>query len=126
MKSGRLTIDTLAGSEWVLRAWSWNEPAQLTPEVTLKLDGSRLVGNAGCNNYFAAVTSGGAPGDIKVGAVGSTRKMCPEAAMTVEQRFLQQLGGATRLQFVGGQLALSYAKPDKTAGVMLFDRRAAR
>ncbi len=126
VKTGRLTIDTLAGSEWVLRAWSWDEPAPLAPPVTLKLDGSRLVGNAGCNNYFAAVTSGGAPGDIEVGAAGSTRKMCPEAEMTVEQRFLQQLGGATGLQFVGGQLALSYAKPDKSAGVMLFDRRPAR
>ena len=126
VKTGRLTIDTLAGSEWVLRAWSWDEPAPLAPPVTLTLDGSRLVGSAGCNNYLAAVTSGGAPGDITVGAAGSTRKMCAEPEMAVEARFLQQLGGVTRFSFVGGQLALSHAKPDTSAGVMLFDRRAAR
>jgi heat shock protein HslJ len=106
VKSGRLTIDTLAGSEWALRAWSRDEPAPPAPPVTPTLDGSRLVGNAGSNNYVAAVTSGGAPGDITVGAAGSRRKVCSDPERAAEARFVQPLGGITRFSSVGGQLAL--------------------
>jgi heat shock protein HslJ len=126
VKTGRLTLDTLAGTEWVLKSWAWDEPAPAAPEATLKLDGTRLVGSAGCNSYFAQVTPGDSPGGITIGQAGSTRKMCPEAEMAVETRYLQQLGGVTQLRFVAGQLALTYAKPDKSIGVMLFDRRLAR
>jgi heat shock protein HslJ len=123
-KAGRLSIDAIGGTEWVLRGWAWDEPAPPDPEVTLKLDGTRLVGSAGCNTYFAQVQAGDAPGDLEVGPAGATRKMCPERAMSVEARFLQQLSGVTRLRFVAGQLALSYAKADLSSGVMLFERRA--
>jgi heat shock protein HslJ len=126
VKTGRLSLDTLAGPEWVLKSWTWDEAAPATPEVTLKLDGARLAGSAGCNNYFAGVKAGASPGDLEVGPAGSTRKMCPDAEMVVEQRFLAQLAGVNRMRFVAGQLALSYQKPDKTSGVMLFERRAAR
>ena len=126
VQTGRLSIQTLADTEWVLRAWAWDEVAPASPEVTLTLDSGRLAGSAGCNNYFAPVKAGDSPGDVKVGPAGSTRKMCPEAEMAVETRFLQQLGGVTRMRFVAGQLALPYTKTDAASGVMLFDRRAAR
>jgi heat shock protein HslJ len=126
VKTGRLALDTLAGTEWVLKSWAWDEPAPAAPDVTLKLDGPRFVGSAGCNNYFAAVKAGGSPGDVKVGTAASTRKMCPEAEMAVEQRFLEQLAGVTQLRFVAGQLALPYTKQDKSFGVMLFERRSTR
>lgn len=125
-KTGRLSVEVLAGAEWVLRAWAWDEPAPATPEVTLKLDGGRLAGNAGCNGYFGPVKAGGQPGDVTVGPVGATRKMCPEPAMTVETRYLEQLGGVRQIRFVAGQLALPYARKDRSSGVMLFDRRAAQ
>jgi heat shock protein HslJ len=124
--TGRLSVEVLAGAEWVLRAWAWDEPAPATPEVTLKLDGGRLAGSAGCNGYFGPVEAGSQPGDVTVGPLGATRKMCPEPAMTVETRFLQQLGGVQRIRFVAGQLALPYTKKDGSFGVMLFDRRAAQ
>lgn len=126
VKTGRLSLDTLAGSEWVLTWWAWDEAVPATSEVTLTLDGSRLVGTAGCNNYFAPVKSGDAPGDVSLGPAGTTRKMCPGPVMAVETRFLRQLNGVTQVRFVAGQLALTYAKADRTFGVMLFDRRAAR
>ena len=125
-RTGRLSIETIAGAEWVLKWWTWDEAAPATPEVTLRLDGGRFTGSAGCNNYFAPVQSGGAPGDITVGPAGATRRMCPELEMTIESRFLRQLGGVAQLRFVAAQLALSYAKPDGTIGVMLFDRRTTR
>ena len=123
-RSGRLSVEALAGTEWVLRAWAWDEPAPAKPEVTLKLDGNRLVGGAGCNNYFATVKGGDAPGDLRVGPAGATRKMCPETEMAVETRFLQQLGGVRQMRFVAGQLGLSYQK-GQAFGVMLFERRVA-
>jgi heat shock protein HslJ len=126
VKTGRLSLDTLAGTEWVLTWWAWDEAAPATPEVTLKLDGTRLVGSAGCNNFFAQVTPGDSPGDITIGPAGSTRKMCPEAEMAVEQRFLERLAGVTQIRFVAGELALPFAKQDATHGVMLFESRTAR
>ena len=126
VKTGRLSLDTLAGTEWVLKSWAWDEPGPAAPEVTLKLDGTRFVGSAGCNNYFAPVEAGDSPGGIKVGPAGSTRKMCPDPAMSAETRFLQQLNGVAQLRFVGGRLALPYTKPDQTFGVMLFERRTAQ
>jgi heat shock protein HslJ len=123
---GRLSIEALAGSEWVLRSWAWDEAAPAAPEVTLTFDGNRLAGNAGCNAYFAQAKGGEQPGALNIGPVGATRKMCPEPAMAAEARFLRQLGGVSQLRFVAGQLALQYAKPDHTFGVMLFDRRAAK
>jgi len=92
--------------------------------VTLKLDGNRLVGSAGCNNYFALAKPGGSPGDLKVGPIGTTRKMCPEAEMAVEKRFTQQLAGVNQVRFMAGQLALPYTGKDQSFGVMLFERRA--
>jgi heat shock protein HslJ len=126
VKTGRLSIDALAGTEWVLRSWGRDEPAPASPEVTAKFDGLRLAGSAGCNNYFAQLAAGDAPGDLEVGSPGATRKMCPEAEMAVETRFLEQLAGVTQIRFVAGQLALPYTKQDKSNGVMLFDRRAAQ
>ncbi len=52
--------------------------------------------------------------------------MCPDAEMAVEQRFFAQLAGVSQMRFLAGQLALSYVKPDKALGVMLFERRAAQ
>jgi heat shock protein HslJ len=121
--TGRLSLEALAGNEWVLRNWAWDEPAPTAPEVTLALDGARLVGGAGCNNYFAPVKAGQQPGDLEVGPVGTTRKMCPDAAMAVEKRFTQQLAGVRQLRFTGGRLALPYAMKDNSFGAMLFERR---
>lgn len=124
--TGRLSRDTLAGVEWVLRAWAWDEPVPAEPAVTLRLDEDRFVGSAGCNSYFASVTTGDMPGDLRVGAVGATRKMCPEPEMAVEHRFMRQLEGVRQLRFVAGQLALPYTIESGAFGVMLFDRRPTR
>lgn len=122
--AGRLSLETMAGSEWVLRSWSRDETAPATPEVTLRLDGARLVGSAGCNAYFANAQAGGSPGDVTVGPVGTTRKMCADTEMAVERRFTQQLAGVRRIGFMSGRLALSYQNADESFGAMLFERRA--
>jgi heat shock protein HslJ len=122
-RTGRLSLDTLDGAEWVLRGWAWDEPAPPSPELTLQVDGTRLVGFAGCNRYHAPAKAGRQPGDLKVGPVAATRKACPESETAAETRFLRQLAGVSQMRFAAGQLALSYANKDKSSGVMLFERR---
>jgi len=123
--TGRLTLDVLGSGEWVLRSWTFWEPAPAEPEVTLSYADGRLAGAGGCNRYFAGVTArdGDMPGDITVGPAGSTQMACPDPLMQVEDRFLKQLGGVNKFGFMAGQLMLGY-QLDGTYGVMLFDRRA--
>ncbi len=121
----RLGLETLAGAEWVLRWWSWTEPAPLAPEVTLRFVDGRFAGTSGCNRYFAAATPGQSPGDVAVGAAGATRMACPEPVSAVETRFLAQLQGVKKFNFVATQLALTYEK-DGAFDVMLFSGRTPR
>jgi len=121
--TGRLTLDTIGGGEWVLRSWTFWEPAPAEPEVTLSYADGRLAGTGGCNRYFADAKAGDMPGDLTVGPAGSTRMACPDPLMQVEDRFLKQLAGVNKFGFMAGQLMLGY-QLDGAYGVMLFDRRA--
>ncbi|BAP41103.1 META domain-containing protein [Pseudomonas sp. 21LCFQ02] len=56
--------------------------------MTLGADG-RAYGNAGCNHWFAAYTLQGQL--ISFERIGKTRKLCVEALMEQEQRFLETL-----------------------------------
>lgn len=66
--------------------------------ITLGSDG-RAYGSAGCNHWFASYTLDG--DKISFAQAGSTRKMCPPAAMEQEARFLQSLPTITRWDFSG-------------------------
>lgn len=115
----RLSAAALTDREWVLTQWAPDEPAAADPRVTLSHSDGRLAGFAGCNRYFTAIEEGEHPGAIRLGPVGSTQMACPEDAMAVEQRFLTQLQGAQRFDFLYGDLLLTYS--DETAsGVMRF------
>jgi heat shock protein HslJ len=117
---GRLTLETIGGSEWVLRAWNLNDSAPAEPNVTLAVKDGKFVGVSGCNRYFAAVKLGAMPGDVTVGAVGATRMACSEERKAIESRFLKQLAEVKKFGFMVGQLALSYEAAG-VWGVMLFD-----
>jgi heat shock protein HslJ len=119
---GRLSLDTIAGREWVLEEWDRDEAAPGAPPVTLSYDGGRFVGNGGCNRYFAPATPGSSPGDVSVGAVGATRMFCPDPASTIEARFFKQLAAVRKFGFPSGKLALTYEVEGKP-GVMLFKER---
>lgn len=121
---GRLSLDTIGGTEWVLRSWSWNEPAPSEPRVTLRFKDGRLVGTAGCNRYFAPVRAGELPGSVTVGPAEATRMTCVAPAMVVEARFLGQLAGVTKFGFMATRLALTYRRPGGV-GTMLFERATA-
>jgi hypothetical protein len=121
-RPGRLSLDAIGEIEWVLREWSWDEPAPMVLEITLVCQDGRLSGSAGCNNYFGSVKDMDTPGEVKVGPMGSTQMACAEDVMAAELRFLQLLGGVKQYSFIAGQLALSYQN-NGDWGVMLFDGR---
>lgn len=124
VRTGRLSLATLAGSVWVLRAWDLTEPAGSEPIVTLVYDAGRFAGTGGCNRYMAGVTAGDVPGQVMVGPLAGTRMACPEPQSSVEARFLEQLGGARTFGFMLGRLAISYARGDGSRGTMLFEARS--
>ncbi|WP_028241181.1 META domain-containing protein [Stutzerimonas azotifigens] len=89
------------------------EPTRLQPEVTyiaewvgdapvigrhpLSLvlgDDGRAFGSAGCNHWFGSYSLEGER--IRFSELGSTRKLCAEAIMRQEQRFLDTLGQVER------------------------------
>jgi heat shock protein HslJ len=119
-KTGRLSLDTISGTRWVLRDWDLDSPAPSLPEVTLQYEEGRLAGNGGCNRYFATVSQGPSAGDLSLGPVGATRMGCPDAVMAVESRYLGLLGNVKKFGFVAGKLALSYEN-DESVGVLLFE-----
>jgi len=120
----RLSLDTLAGSEWVLRAWDLDDPAPGDVEVTLAYAPGSFAGGSGCNRYRTPVTAGEAPGAVIVSPLAVvTRMACPERQSAVEARFLKQLRGVKTFGFLLGQLAVTYEQ-DGRRGTMLFDGRA--
>jgi heat shock protein HslJ len=120
---GRLSLETLAGSEWVLRSWAWGDPVTAGIEITLGVSGGRLAGRAACNRWFATATAGDSPGDVTIGAAGATKMACPDSQMAAESRFLRRLATVRKYSFVAGQLALGFREGD-TMGTMLFERVA--
>jgi len=65
------------------------------PEMSI--DGGRLRGDTGCNAVSAAVTL--TEGQIDIGDVNSTLRLCQGEAGEVETRFLRALVGATSVSF---------------------------
>jgi heat shock protein HslJ len=124
-KPARLSLETIGNTEWILRSWDSKQPAPTRPAVTLVFKDGRFTGSSGCNNYFAPVKEGKIPGDVEVGAAGTTRKSCPANEMSVERRFLEQLVRVRKFGFLVTQLALSWEK-DGVWKTMLFDKRQPR
>ena len=121
-KPGRLTLEAIGNTEWVLRSWDLKEPAPKQPTVTLVFKDGRFAGSSGCNSYFAPAIEGTVPGDVEVGPAGTTRKSCPDNEMAVERRFLDQLARVKKFSFLATQLALSWEK-EGVWKTMLFDKR---
>jgi heat shock protein HslJ len=118
-----LSLDALAGTDWILRAWDEGEPTPDEPQVTLTYRDGRFTGTSGCNRYTAAASAGDAPGDLAVGPIGTSRMACPDSQAAVEARFLKQLARATRFEVQPGRLALSYEKEGGAGGTMWFEER---
>jgi heat shock protein HslJ len=124
--TGRLSLQTLAETEWVLRAWDLDEPAPAGIEVTLTYQQGAFAGRSGCNRYTAAAAAGDVSGTVMVSPAAGTLRACPEPQSAVEARFLKQLGGVRTFGFLLGRLAVSCEREGGGRGTMLFDTREHR
>jgi len=121
-KTSRLSLQSIAATEWVLWQWGWNEPASAKPEITIRYVDGQFIGSGGCNRYFAKASEGDIAGDISVGQIGSTRMSCNEQTMLLENRFFTQLGSVKKFGFMLGKLALTYQRGG-SQDMMLFEER---
>ena len=120
--SEAVTLDQVAGTEWVLRWWDRQEPALLTSEVTLSYVDGQFVGSNGCNNYFCGVEAGAGPGEITVSIGGATKKFCPDPAGEIEMRYARLLQAVNHMAIKGGELELAY-EFEGNEGAMIFKAR---
>jgi heat shock protein HslJ len=120
--TGVLSLDVLAGKEWVLAQLEHDKPVPVQPEVTLVFDAERVTGKSACNRYFAGVTAGDMPGELAVSQAGGTRMACPGEIMDLERSYLEALGNVSRFSFLAGKLVLAWQKDDVT-NTMLFVSR---
>lgn len=71
---------------------------------TLNIEGEKINGNAGCNNYFGTAKLDASTGSFSAGQMGSTRMMCDN--MSVEQNFMDMMGKANKYVVSGNTLEL--------------------
>lgn len=71
---------------------------------TLNIEGEKINGNAGCNNYFGTVKLDASTGNFTAGQMGSTRMACDN--MNVEQNFMDMMGKANKYVISGTTLEL--------------------
>ena len=98
------TMDDLIGGTWVLTnigSLSTSKDVQTT--ITFGED-NQISGSTGCNRYFGSFELN--EGSFSVSGIGSTRKMCPEKAMTQEQNFILTLEGANSIKMFGDNLVI--------------------
>ena len=119
MAQGGTVDDALVGTAWLaddIGGRGVVDRVQSTLEFTKP---GQAGGLAGCNRYFGPMILEG--NTISFGNLASTRKMCPESVMGQEQRFLQALSMAKRLELTHeGQILQMYA--DDGAPVLRFSR----
>ena len=94
----------IQGIEW--RAVSVAGRAPVATHIpTIKIDGARAAGNAGCNSYGADVTITGTT--IKVSQLMQTEMACADAtAMDIEGVFVAALAAATTIETRDGKLVI--------------------
>lgn len=93
-----------AGAEWVLEDLNGTGVVDHL-QTTLLFDGrDRLSGQGGCNRYMAQAQL--ANNRLTVGAIASTKKLCPPAVMDQENRYFQALQNAERVRLDGAFLLI--------------------
>ena len=117
--TGTLSLDTLAGTNWVLTHLNRNEPISEEAEISLVFGEGQISGKSACNRYSAGVEQGEAAGDLRIGPAMGTRMACPGELMDLEHKFLDALTHVTGFSFLAGKLALT-SENDGNRSIMLF------
>lgn len=74
-------------------------PNQEFPFIGFDTKTGKVYGNSGCNRLMGSFDVNAKPGQIDLGALGSTRMMCPD--MTVEKNVLAALGQVKKYKQLG-------------------------
>jgi len=120
---GRLSITDLAGVDWVLIEFDWNDPVPADIDITLRFEGDRIGGKSACNQYGGSVIAGRLPGAMTVELpMISTMMACPPPTDEFEQRYLEKLQGVTQFSFLSGNLTLTW-RTYEHYGTMIFAPR---
>lgn len=90
----------------------WNTESEHEQYVRFQADGS-VTGNSGCNRFFGAYEI--VSDIIRVGALASTKRACPDQIMQSENAFLDALKKSEKFKIVSGtnQLVLFGADGSK-------------
>ena len=83
-------------------------PNQEFPFIGFDTKTGQVYGNSGCNRLMGSFDVNAKPGQIDLGALGSTRMMCPD--MTLEQNVLEALNKVAGYETVGEDVALNDAE----------------
>lgn len=118
--TGKLSLNILDGSNWLLTHINRQEPLPDDAEVTLSFNTGQISGKSACNRYSAGIEEGDNPGDILIGPTMGTRMMCPDHLMSVESLYLKALSQATSFSFFSGSLTLNGQDEDGKPFSLLF------
>jgi heat shock protein HslJ len=108
----RAGAQAFTGTEWILEDLG-GEGVVGRVETTIAFgDAGRVAGNAACNSYSG--TARMTESKVKFGPLRTTRKMCPQAVMNQESKYLKALESAERIEIEGPYLLIhgrTSAKP---------------
>ncbi|MFG3404389.1 META domain-containing protein [Streptomyces sp. NPDC048142] len=99
----RWTVTTLLSGETATSVPA-DLPKERVPRLTFSEDGT-VRGDSGCNSFRGRAAVKGST--IVFGPAVATRKMCPEAEMTVERAVLAALSGPTTYTIKGSTLTVT-------------------
>lgn len=89
---------SISNTKWVLA----DNVKGKTP--TLNIEGTKVNGNAGCNNYFGTLSTDAASGTFTAAQLGSTKMACEN--MSVEQNFMDMMQKVNKYVVSGSTLEL--------------------
>lgn len=92
-------------------------PGQEFPFIGFDAQGGKVYGNSGCNRIMGSFDVNAKPGTIDLGALGSTRMMCPD--MTVEKNVLSALAQVKTYKRLGeNEMALCGTSTERPVVVL--------
>jgi heat shock protein HslJ len=97
----------LEGESWILTQMltAGGQTQIVEVGVSAEFDGSTISGTAGCNAYHASYEASG--GEISFGPIAATKKVCPEAEQSTEDRYLQLLGEIGSYEVRGRSMSMN-------------------
>lgn len=122
-KTGNLSLETLAGTEWILTQMKADEAIPAEAEVTLLYANGVVSGKSACNRYSAGAEQGEVPGDLNFGLALGTRMACPDDLMELEQQYLKALSQVVSFSFLGGKLVLNWGEDDSWSAMLFAPRQ---